>query len=79
MLQCTFPLDSLPFLSTRLSHPLQCHNQELSNDFIMEFPDIVDNNCAKDEKPSEKTTAPELKPKLPDEMEKWSREWCEVS
>ncbi|ROW11044.1 hypothetical protein VMCG_01527 [Cytospora schulzeri] len=52
---------------------------ESSNDLDMEPPNLVDNNLTKDEKASESTTVPEPKPKLPEEMDKWSREWHDAT
>ncbi|KAK7745428.1 hypothetical protein SLS53_002926 [Cytospora paraplurivora] len=53
---------------------------EAPKDCNMESINVVDTNYAKDEKPSEATAVleSESQPKLPDEMEKWSREWHEA-
>lgn len=73
---------SLPFLHLQRGplHPQIVTIMEAPNDCDMESVDVV-NNDAKDEKPSEATAVPESrsKPKLPGEMEKWSREWHMVS
>lgn len=48
---------------------------EPSNGVDTEPPNLNDNNLAREEKPPATTTVPEPKPKLPEEMERWSREW----
>jgi hypothetical protein len=52
---------------------------EPSNGVDIEPPNLNDNNLAREEKPPATTTVPEPKPKLPEEMERWSREWLKVS
>lgn len=49
------------------------------NDSRSESPKLSDISLAKDQKSSETATVQEPKPKLPEEMEKWDREWHEVS
>lgn len=51
---------------------------EPSNGVDIEPPNLINNNLTREEKPPATTTVPELKPKLPEEVEKWSREWQKV-
>lgn len=71
---------SLRFCSSTCCHrhPLRVLSQtvtimEQSNDFSLESPNISDNNIVRDEKPSEP------KPRLAEEIERWDREWHDVS
>lgn len=79
----TLSLSPFYWLSQRASTPppgtfQTVATMEPSNGVDIEPPNLIDNNLTREEKPPATTTVPEPKPKLPEEVEKWSREWQKV-